>query len=175
MIKLSDSAGAEWRDFSKLVESELRDGGKFEHCRDWAGKLAGAAARLAANLHCAHHAYTNPDDIEIAPSTMDAALTIANILGHHALKAFDLMGVPDSVKAARKVWAWASRNAKVQFTKRDCHQALRSSFPRANDLEPALQVLVERHHIRPVETMPRPGRRTNRFEVNPELTKEWAR
>ena len=172
VIKLSDTAGSEWREFFNMVEVELCDGGRFEHCKDWAGKLPGAAARLAGNLHCAHHAQGNPDEIQIAQTTMDAGLTLAKLLGHHALKAFDLMGVPESVKAARKVWAWVNRNAESHFTARDCHQALRSRFPRRADLEPALDVLIERHYIRPLESIPRPGRPLHKYEVHPELVKE---
>jgi Protein of unknown function (DUF3987) len=174
VIKLSDAARCDWREFSNMVEVELRDGGRFEHCRDWAGKLPGAAGRLAGNLHCAYHAHGNPEEIQVTPKTMDAALTLAKLFGHHALKAFDLMGVPESVKAARKVWAWVSRSAESHFTARDCHQALRSRFPRAADLVPAFEVLVERHYIRRVEPIPGgPGRPLRKYEVHPELVKEW--
>ena len=173
VIKLTDAASRDWFEFYNVVEAQLRDGGRFEHCKDWAGKLPGAAARLAGNLHCAHHSHGNPQEIQVAAMTTDAALTLATLLGHHALKAFDLMGVPESVKAARNVWAWISRNAESLFKARDCHQALRSRFPRAADLKPALEVLVERHHIRPVEPILRPGRPPREYEVHPELVKEW--
>ena len=33
--------------FAMQVEASLADGGKFEHMRDWAGKLTGGVARIA--------------------------------------------------------------------------------------------------------------------------------
>ena len=35
MLHLSDDAHAEWKEFQRHVEVELRDGGAFESLRDW--------------------------------------------------------------------------------------------------------------------------------------------
>jgi putative DNA primase/helicase len=57
IIKLSNEAGQEWGDFWNIVEVEMRPGGRFEQIPDWAGKLPGAAARIAGLFHCIE----NPD------------------------------------------------------------------------------------------------------------------
>ena len=59
ILHLSKQAWKEWKEFSLWVESELADGGKFEHIRDWAGKLPGQATRIAALFHCVEHAGGN--------------------------------------------------------------------------------------------------------------------
>ena len=56
VLTLAPEAHAEWKEFQHAVEEKMRDGGDYEHIRDWAGKLPGAAARLAGLLHCAEHA-----------------------------------------------------------------------------------------------------------------------
>jgi hypothetical protein len=46
VIELSPEALAEWREYSAAVERDMRPDGRFEHMRDWAGKLPGMAARV---------------------------------------------------------------------------------------------------------------------------------
>jgi hypothetical protein len=167
-IELSPEAYRAWLAFSRTVECELRDGARFEHIRDWAGKLPGAAARIAGLLHCAEYAFSNPGVVTLSAATMEHALQFAAVLSEHALAVFDLMGADAALKAARKVWSWIVRNRKPQFTFRDAHQGLRGSFPRAADLRPAFEVLVERSHIREiVRAQHRGGRPSERFEVHP--------
>ena len=65
-LTLSPEAHAEWKEFQYAVEEKMRDGGEYEYIRDWAGKLPGAAARLAGLLHCAEHAETIKRQASIA-------------------------------------------------------------------------------------------------------------
>src|SRR5258708_4405004 len=39
VIRLSPDAMSEWREFFQVVERDMREGGRFEHITDWAGKL----------------------------------------------------------------------------------------------------------------------------------------
>src|SRR5208282_3746308 len=172
-IVLSDEAHAELREFAAQVEVSMREGGRFEQIRDWAGKLPGAAARIAANLHVAELAFGMPADSKLSIDTMRCALQFAAVLGAHAVATFDLMGADEALKGARKVWAWVQRERKPQFTFRDCFDALRGTFPRTADLERPIDVLVERHHVALLESPPRPGRPSRIYEVNPKLTARW--
>lgn len=174
-IELASAAYEEWLDFFKTVEAELRDGGRYEHVRDWAGKLPGAAARIAGNLHCARYFAGKPGTAKLDLATMNEALEFAGVLADHALAVFDLMGADPALRAARKLWSWVQRERKPQFTFRDAHQALRGSFPRAEDLAPAFEVLMERAYLRelPAEPQSRPGPRSKSYEVNPALAERW--
>jgi hypothetical protein len=173
IILLTDEARAELRAFAAVVEEQMREGGCFEHIQDWAGKLPGAAARIAGNLHVAEHAFGTPADLKLGVDTMRAALQLAAVLGKHAVAAFDLMGADQALKGARKVWSWVQRERKPMFTFRDCFNALRGTFPRRTDLERPMEVLVERHHIALLESPPKPGRRSQVYEVNPKFTGRW--
>ncbi len=178
VIELAEPARAEWLAFFQAVEKERRDGGRFEHARDWSGKAPGMAARVAGLIHCAEHAFAggDPSRAPLSLATMQRALDFAAVAAEHALAAYGLMGADDSVAAARKLWSFIERRCKPSFSFRDAFQALRGSFARSADLEPAFDVLVERSYIAPKEERSgRVGRPTRIYEVNPALTAEWEK
>jgi hypothetical protein len=178
VIELSDAARAEWREYFGAIERKMRPDGGFEHMQDWAGKLPGLAARIAGLLHCAEHSSdVEPTASKLSLDTMTRALEFACVCEDHALAAYDLMGADVALRGARKLWGWIDRQRKTEFTFRDAFQALRRSadFPKADDLEPAFAVLVERAYIAPKQTAPRPGRPTRLYEVNPALTEDWPK
>src|SRR5918997_356013 len=115
----------------------MKDEGPYEHIRDWAGKLPGAAARLAGLFHCAKHAQGQPWTVEVELDTVQMALGLTAILTTHALAAFDMMGADPALGAARKVWRWIQGGQRTTFTARECFQCLRGTFPRMVDLDPA--------------------------------------
>lgn len=176
VLRLSPDAHAEWKEFQRTVESKMRDDGAYEHIRDWAGKLPGAAARIAGLLHCAEYANTLPSNLTITIITMQRALSLAAFYQAHALAAFDMMGADPDLEKARRVWRWVEREQKKEFTARDCFQALRGSYPRMDLLNPAFVVLLERGYLLEQETaidsMGRPGRKKRVFIVNPDALKE---
>jgi hypothetical protein len=173
VIKLTPGALEEWREFSQAVEKDLREDGKFEHLRDWAGKLPGLAARIAGLIHCAEYAFDSPVRNSLNLDTMQRAIDLATVGAAHALAAFDLMGADLALKAARKLWSWIERERTPQFTFKQAFDALRGSYPRAADLEPAVEVLVERYFIEEQPRSTTAGRPSRVFKVNPALTEKW--
>lgn len=173
IIKLSPEAWKAWKDFQRWVETGLADEGEFEHMRDWAGKLPGAAARIAGLFHCFEYAGKQPQTHPVSLQTMNRALSLARKLSRHALAVYDLLGADAAIEGARKVLHWIIRNGSASFTGHDCHYALKSTFKRRAELDPALQVLIERGYIRKVEaqTNKRPGRPpgAGTYEVHPSL------
>ena len=175
-IELSEAARAEWREYSAAVEKDMRPDGRFEHMRDWGGKLPGMAARVAGLLHCAEHAFdADLTASKLSLDTMRRALDFAAVSAEHALAAYALMGADEALKDARKLWGWIDRRRKVAVTFRDAHQALRGSFPRSADLEPAFDVLVERSYLVMRESAGRVGRPTKIYRINPALTADWPK
>lgn len=167
-LELSQEAYQEWLSFAKVVEVDLREGGRFEFMTDWAGKLPGFAVRLAGLLHCVkdqHQPWVN----QISFGTMKSALGLASIFASHAEAAYSLMGADKDVEGAKKVWRWIQRERLNQFLKRDCHQSLKGTFPRVRDIEPCLAVLEERHYITEA-TRQNGGRPSVFYNVNPKLT-----
>ena len=168
ILKLSGDALQSWQTFAHKVESGMREGGTFAHVTDWAGKFPGAVARIAALLHIARHAMGKPWEREISLEDMAAALRMADALSVHALAVFDLMGADPALDGARVVLRWIEREGKPEFTFRDCHYAHKTRFKRAAELEPIIDVLIERHYIRPraAKVAYRPSRI---LEVNPAI------
>ena len=172
ILKLSNKAYQEWLEFARVVEKDLREGGRFEYITDWAGKLPGAAARIAGLLHCAENPY-QPWAERISLETMQRSLELASIFSSHALIAFDIMGSDKALEQARKVWRWIERNRQESFSKRDCFNALKGTFHRVPNIEDPLKVLIERNHIREIQKVKKVGKPSIKYTVNPELSKEW--
>lgn len=166
ILKISPDAATAWQAFAHRVEAGMREGGTFAHITDWAGKLPGAVARIAALLHIARHALSDAAKVEIDIEDMSAALRMADALSAHALAVFDLMGADPALDGARVILRWIERERKAEFTFRDCHYAHKTRYKRVAEIEPAIEVLIERHFIRArvAKVAYRPSRI---FEVNP--------
>jgi hypothetical protein len=166
-LTLSPEAFNEWRDFYMAIERDLADGGRFEHCRDWAGKTPGRAARLAGLLHCAMNP-VEPWRYPVSLETMEQALDITVVSISHALAVFNLMGADPAIEGAGRILHWIKRHRHQTFTKRQAFQDLKGTFTRAAMLDEPIKVLAERNYIRPmVETEKKPGRKSEIYEVNP--------
>ena len=167
-LTLSPEALTAWKTFWHTVEKDMGPGGRFEYLTDWAGKFPGAVARIAGLLHVARHAFRGPENHDIALEDMAAALRMADCLAAHALAVFDLMGADPALDGARVVLGWIRREERETFTFRDCHYAHKSRYKRAAELEPGMDVLSERHYIRPLVPKDKPAHRPSRvFEVSP--------
>ncbi|MBZ0095027.1 MAG: DUF3987 domain-containing protein [Sulfuricella sp.] len=168
ILKISDDALQAWQAFAHRVEAGMREGGTYAHITDWAGKFLGVVVRIAALLHIARHALVRPWGKEICLDDMSAALRMAEALSVHALAVFDLMGADPALDGARVVLRWIEREGKQEFTFRDCHYAHKTRYKRAAELEPVIDVLIERHFIRPrvAKVAHRPSRK---MEVNPAI------
>jgi hypothetical protein len=175
IVQLSPEARKEWWEFAESVECNLRPQGLYEHIKDWAGKLPGAALRVAGNFHCVEHAKRQPWASELSLETMRGAVTVLTVLSTHALAVFGLMGADPAIEAARKLWQWVEQNRRTSFTGRDCFNAVRGTYPKMAELEPGFGVLIERGYVMPHEEQRSgPGRPSRAYSVNPSLTEEWT-
>jgi hypothetical protein len=173
-IKPSPQAYQEWKDFQRAVERDMQPGQQYEHMTDWAGKLPGAAARVAALFHCVNHAHEHPHARTIALETMQQALGVLAVLSQHALAVFDLIGADPALEGARKVWRWIDQDRRRQFSGHDCFERLRGTFKRMANLEPAFTVLCERGYLMELPQEKKVGRPSRQFIVNPILTEGWT-
>jgi len=164
VIRMSDNAYQMWTEFSISVETDLRDGGRFEHIKDWAGKLPGLVARITGVYHC-----IEPDGATVSSRIMGMALGLADVLIPHALAAFDLMGADEGMSGARKIFNWICRKDLTEFSSRDCFEATKRTFKKVSVMEISLIVLKEHFIIRERPSEKRPGRPSIVLEVNPEL------
>ena len=168
-LLLDPNASPQFRNFRCILESEMQPGNGLHDIDDWAGKMAGAVARLAGVLHMAEHGETCRS---VSSATLAPAVTLGKYFMQHALAAFDKMGADPEIEDARHVVKWIERTRAAQFTQREAHNALQGRFKRAEPLQRALAILTERHYLRTMQAEPKSGagRKPGAFyEVNPAL------
>lgn len=154
--------------FEEELEPRLRS--DLAPIADWAGKLAGLCVRIAGALHMVeHHRGLEPWTVEIAASTVAAAIDIGAYLLDHARSAFDAMAADPELEAARVVWRVVEREGWPEFSKRDLHRALagRTAYRRADSLDGPLAVLEQHGLVRRQDVVGGAGRPTCRYEVRP--------
>ena len=130
--------------------------------------------RLAGLMHCAQFAMDGigPADRLIGHDTVERAVGLGELLAEHALIVFDLMADNGTLEAARRVWRHIQANQMTSFTFSEIWHPLRGTFKTSQDMEPAVELLLDHYLILPAENKPlgRPGRRGRRFVVNPKVT-----
>ncbi len=178
MLTLTSEASAVLTAFEERVEPQLRvKGGRLGHVGKWAGKLIGAAARIAGLLHLARHlsdGYAKPVDVD----TMKAEIEIADYFADHALTVFDLMGADAAQARARSLLDVLAANGWETVTRRDLFAKLsRSEFPTIAELEPAVALLEEHGYVRS-HIPPRTGKRGRppapRYLIHPQVREGQA-
>jgi hypothetical protein len=85
----------------------------LQSLRDWGGKLAGAAARLAGIYHMALQAGRDDVETEIELTTVTLAIELAKCLISHAQAVFALMDKDPALNDAEKLVAWMIRQDKT--------------------------------------------------------------
>lgn len=171
LLELDELAEEVRQLFALEVEKGMREGEVFHHMTDWAGKLPGAVTRIAALLHIARHYNGQPWKKKITLQDMHSAICIGKVLSDHALAVFDLMGADAALEGARVILRWIIRKEKSEFTFRDCHHDHRNRYKRAADLEPVIEVLIERNFIR--RRVEQVAHRPSRiYEVHPAVIKK---
>ncbi|MBI1799987.1 MAG: DUF3987 domain-containing protein [Candidatus Eisenbacteria bacterium] len=172
LVRFSPEARAALRDFQRWLEPQLGEFGSLAHITDWAGKLAGAVARLAGLLHVAEQPGRRaPWDLPLSRECVERSVAIGKYLLGHALGAFQQMGADRDVEKARLVLHWVLRAEVPTFTKREAFEATKGRFKKVADLEPALRVLEDHRYITARPRPPRdgPGRKPSpSYAVNPQ-------
>jgi len=185
-LSLTGDALALWAEYANEVEARQAEGRDLAGVRDWASKLAGQVARIAAGFHLVERAggdWRSP----ISREAVAAAWAIGHYLIPHALTAFGQMGADPRLALARRIVRWMERSltpgeikpgdtgegklSEAQFTLRECQRSHTGGGQTltADDVHAALLILVEREYIRPAqarqETGGRPG--SAPYVVNP--------
>lgn len=179
VLKLSPEAYLAWCEFSAWLEPQLGEFGELRSISDWAGKLAGAVARIAGlmailrilstdslKLHSEDHIIS----IYIDRGEMVRSISLGRYLVPHAGSAISSMGANPDHNAAKHILRWMEERALQSFTRREVQQSTRraTAFDEPARLDRALDLLTDNGFLRKVSEPPKgPGRPSIRFEVNP--------
>jgi len=159
------------------LEPRIRPAGDLVVIRDWVAKLVGQTARVAALLHLAEHGGDAGVRRQVAVTHANAAVALGRYFLAHALAAFEQMGADGTLDVATAVAEWVCE--RESFTRRDMHQAHRSKFPKAADVDPVLELFeahgwVRQRPQRSARQGRSPGGRAPAptYDVNPHLSQE---
>lgn len=112
-MMLSDDAREMLLDAAEALEPRLGPDGDLAHLADWASKLIGTTARIAALLHAAGH--DEAWKIPVSAGDMAKALQLAAYLEAHAVAAAGYMGSDPALADAEAVLDWIRRTGLAQF------------------------------------------------------------
>lgn len=168
-LDLSPEAYAVLIDLMDELEPELGPGGDFEFMADWVNKLLGRMVRVAGLLHVAENGVCE-DRTTIDASTVRSAVAIARYFLQHAVAAFDLMAMDETMADADRILRWIESESVTDFSARDSFNAVRGTVKKMDRMNTALDILVDHNLIRPLPEEPTngPGRKPSpRFQVHP--------
>jgi replicative DNA helicase len=171
-VSLDAQAAAVFQTFERRLEPRLGPDGDLEHIADWGSKLAGLVARLSGLFHVVLSLGDGirPTNRAVDRETVERAIRIAEaFLIPHAKTAFALMGADPALDQARHVLRVIQTWDGFTLTRRDLHQRLRASFPKPEQLDRPLAILVEHGYLRPAPAAEnRRGRKASpTYEINP--------
>lgn len=144
ILSLTPEAFRAWRNFQDSIEIQLRPEGKLALCQGWGGKICGFALRIAGLLHVAD----NPNNLTINVTTMSKALQIATALTDHAIAAYGLLGIDETIEDAKDILQWLRTRQENSFKKSELALAMRNKkMGKADRLSKAIQILIDRNLI----------------------------
>ena len=175
IICLSSEAYQAFSDFYISLESCLLE--ELNYMQDWAGKLHGMVLRIAGVLHATEN-LGNTDVLPVSLQTMAAAISIGNYYLAHAKVAYDEMGfnttVDDALYLLSKIKLYCadkeSAQGAISISKRELLRLSRR-FHKADDMQPALSLLIEAGYLRQrISNSGNQGRNSAILEINPYVT-----
>lgn len=162
--------------FAVQVEVSLADGGKFEHMRDWAGKLVGGVARIAGVLHGLQFARSMVHvGCKIDEPTTTFSIEIGKYLAYHAKAAYAEIGADPEIDLTKKLLTQIRHRGVTTFSKRDAFHWLRRAVSKSDKLDQPLAILIDHGYIRRMPPKTTKGRPTEIFNVNPRAQKAQKR
>lgn len=146
--------------FAQTIEPRLAPGGDFAVMAEWAGKLTGQVARLAALIHLAE---TGPEGLDqpVSSDAVHRAIRLGEYLIPHSFAAHDLMGADPELGNARRALATIRRNGWDTVQPRDLQRADRT-IRNAEEAKAALELLTDYDWLRLVDP-----KRGGTWEVHP--------
>lgn len=175
-IRLSEEADLQSEIYNQQIERRLTD--DLEQIEEWAGKLHGNTMRIAAIFHIVKYGW-DAVNVPLEAETLAGAIKVGQYYLEHSMAAFDMMGLsdPQDVKDAKYIISRIeqntnntnnTKNSVESISKREVWQLCKGHFKSVEEMEPGLQVLVERGYIAIQKEKPAGrGRPSEQIYINP--------
>lgn len=171
-MPLTDSAVNLFEPFYLEIHKRMQDGDLL-NIPSWAGKLCGHTLRIAALFELVEQAFngTLDDSITVSEKNTQGAIELSRYLIPHAKRTFQQMGQDVVLSIAEKIVMWILRMHKTSFTQREVFEAVKglSAISTVMDIAEPLELLKEYGYIKSAEPSAGVGRKSIKFDVNPEV------
>ena len=168
ILKLEPEAFNKWLEYSKAIEQMMGPELDYlRHISDWAGKLSGQIARIAALLHIFRYAFEKPWDKKISLQDMEGAVKIGHALISHAIKTFGLIDEDENDAIAKEILNWVDKENLEHFSRRECSRKFRKY--KVEKLGIVLENLKKRNYIHECPPPSKVGAPSIVYLVNPKF------
>jgi hypothetical protein len=165
IVRMNTDAENVFRELWTGIEARVGPDGDLRPVCGFAGKLPGVIARIALTLE----ALQDPAAEFITADTMKAACEWAPFLIAHFRHVLGDAAESAEVKLARRVLRWCKGHQRAEASAKEIHQGIDGDGTRREELDPALELLIEADWLRELPAAPHvTGRRPSpRYTVNP--------
>jgi hypothetical protein len=133
-----------WAEFLDGHAAEVNDPSFPDHLQGPWSKLRGYAGRLALILHLLRRAAGEEVGDDVDEDSVRRAVRVVDYFKSHARKAHAALATDPRVRGAKKIVDWVRQSGLAEFSRRDAHRALEGTFHRATDIDPAIELLVDK-------------------------------
>jgi hypothetical protein len=177
-VRLSSCGRTAWQEFTRQHAAELNAPDFPDYLRGPWSKLRTYGARLALIVHTLRSVCgeTAEADADADAESVGRAASLVAYFKSHARKVYMAMDADERLAPARRILACLARHPALitdaGFTRNGVYQYLRRYFKRPEAMDSPLRLLIDHRYIREDKAeQVGPGRRSDRYEVNP----EWDR
>jgi len=149
-MPITGEAKEVWIEYLYKMERAMRPEGPMAQIREFGSKQAGNCARLAGLLHLAEYGKIG-FQVEISAETVRAACRLTDYYCAHSKAVLGLMKEEPTFAVARKILLWLRRTGLKTFTGRDVLRGNYFTNRNMGEIQPGLNLLIERGYIRPVQ------------------------
>lgn len=167
VITLSPEADRMLEAFSEELEPKLK--AEYARIADWAGKIVGNTARIAALLCMAGEAAPREfleerEPPVISGKAMADAIRIGRYFIEHARAAFSLLGADEGIQNCKYVLEAIQRAGLTEVSRRDIMRLCRA-FKTAEEVQPVIDQLADYGYLSEKKSERQPGRGRNPLPV----------
>ena len=167
VITLSPEADRMLEAFSEELEPKLK--AEYARIADWAGKIVGNTARIAALLCMAGEAAPREfleerEPPVISGKAMADAIRIGRYFIEHARAAFSLLGADEGIQNCKYVLEAIQRAGLTEVSRRDFMRLCRA-FKTAEEVQPVIDQLADYGYLSEKKSERQPGRGRNPLPV----------